>query len=95
MASDLQFLHAQEREELESLCQIASFYLRFKNFIKRYKVFSLRPTIPPSTANSSEEETLIPGLYVRSFAYGLEEILTPYNHLILALEQVNTVLKLS
>lgn len=87
VASDLPFLHAQEREELESLCQIASYYLRFKNFIKRYKKFSLRPAIPPPTPASSEEEGLVPGLYVRSFAYGLEETLTPYNHLILALEQ--------
>ena len=89
VASDLPFLHAQEREELESLCQIASYYLRFKNFIKRYKKFSLRPAIPPPTPASSEEEGLVPGLYVRSFAYGLEETLTPYNHLILALEQVS------
>ena len=60
------------------------------DFIKRYKKFSLRPTIPPPAPASSEEEGLVPGLYVRSFAAGLEETLTPYNHLILALEQVGT-----
>ena len=90
VASDLPFLHAQEREELESLCQIASYYLRFKSFIKRYKKFSLRPTHPPLPTPASEEEALTPGLYIRSFAYGLDEVLTPYRHLILALEQVGT-----
>jgi len=88
VASDLPFLHAQEREELESLCQIASYFLRFKNFIKRYKKFTLRPHFPsPSNVVDGEEEALVPGLYVRSFAYGLDEILQPYIHVILALEQ--------
>ena len=87
VASDLPFLHAQEREELVSLCQIATYYLRFKNFIKRYKKFTLRPTIPlPSSTN--DVDSLVPGLYVRSFAYGLDEILQPYTHVVLALEQV-------
>ena len=88
VASDLPFLHAQEREELESLCQIASYFLRFKNFIKRYKKFTLRPTFPSPANPSADEEALVPGLYVRSFAYGLDEILQPYTHVILALEQV-------
>ena len=87
VASDLPFLHAQEREELVSLCQIATYYLRFKNFIKRYKKFTLRPTIPLPTS-TNDEESLVPGLYVRSFAYGLDEILQPYTHVVLALEQV-------
>lgn len=78
----LPFLHSSEEQALSRLCQLATYYKKFTNFIRKYSSQS-----PTDDGNFSMDERH--GLYIMSLCHGLDLVLDDYRQELLELEKAS------
>ena len=88
----LPFIHPSERDLLNKVCRLGTFYMQLREFISEQNttIFCLVPKLSPQTTDGGRGRG--GGLYLKALALGIDNVLNDYRQSLVKLEQKVTSL---